>query len=281
MQNGHFVAAEATNLQYQHRLFLREMGTLIPATIPLIEINTVLDVACGPGSWAIDLAKANPDMLITGVDKQPEMIEIARKNALTLRIANVDFEIGDMWKHLPFADSRFDFVHVQMEREIVSLQEMPYVLQELFRVLRPGGWLNLVDFGPGPVSSPSLDILISLINKALVQAGRGLYPDRLTFSIAVLYPRFLSQAGCVDVSYTLHPVDLGGWNNPAGRAYIITTFTDNNRTVPILVKMGVTTQAEIENLLQKIRQEIQQIDFCGGGMIISAIGRKPGKPALK
>jgi ubiquinone/menaquinone biosynthesis C-methylase UbiE len=281
MQNDYTIAAAATSLQYEHRLFLREMGALIPGTIPLAGIKSVLDVACGPGSWTIDLAKAYPAMHVSGVDKRVEMVEIARRDAAAIRVANVSFSAGDIQEQLPFADASFDFVHVQMEREGVGLKEMPYALRELLRVLRPGGWVNLLNFEPGPVSSPSMDILISLVNKALVKAGRGLYPDRLTFTIAVQYPRFLFQAGCVDVRYTLHPVDLGGWNNPAGRAYIVTTFADDNLIVPFLVKMGVTTQAEIESLLKKIRQEIQQIDFCGGGMIISVVGCKPERTGLK
>src|SRR5579859_5913066 len=224
MQNDNTIAAEATSLQYEHRLFLREMGALIPGTIPLAEIKTVLDVACGPGSWTIDLAKAYPAMHVTGVDKKAEMVEIARRDAAIIRVANVSFTIGNIQEQLPFADASFDFVHVQMEREAVGLKEMPYALRELLRVLRPGGWINLLNFEPGPVSSPSMDILIALVNQAFVQAGRGVYPDRLTFTIAVQYTRFLFQADCVDVRYTLHPVDLGGWNNPAGRAYIVTTF---------------------------------------------------------
>ncbi len=268
-------SVEALRLQFQHRVFFREIGTLIPDTLPITEIKTVLDIPCGLGTWSIDLARAYSRMDITGIDGNPEMIRFAIEDAQTVGVSNVSFQVGNMLTTLPCLDAFLDFVYIQMGNRVVPPQMWPSVFRELFRVLRPGRWINVVDFEPGPTSSPSLDIFLTLVSKALVMSGRSISPDGLAFTSAVLYPRFLSQAGCVDVTYRLYPVNLGGWNNPTGRAYIIATLADGNNIAPLLVQMGLISQPDVDNLLQKIRQEVQQIDFCGVGMLISALGRKP------
>jgi ubiquinone/menaquinone biosynthesis C-methylase UbiE len=66
-----------------------------------------------------------PEAQVTGVDVSPGMIEEARG-----RVPPASFEVGDA-SHLPFGDGSFDLVtHTNM---------IPF-LDEVARVLRPGGW---------------------------------------------------------------------------------------------------------------------------------------------
>src|SRR6266516_1724495 len=181
-------SAHAASLQFQYRLFLRELGTLIPETIPLREISRVLDVACGPGSWIVDLAEAHPSMKITGIDKNPEMIRIAQESLSADKARRVTLDVGDILKWLPYSNDYFDFVHLHKASNFIIPQQWPAVVAELLRVLRPGGWINLVGFEPGVTSSPAIDSFVSLVSKALLQAGRSTSPEGSAITAAVLYP---------------------------------------------------------------------------------------------
>ena len=45
------------------------------------ENGTVLDLGCGPGTVALRVAKARPDLRVSGVDPYREMVEHARNRA--------------------------------------------------------------------------------------------------------------------------------------------------------------------------------------------------------
>lgn len=84
-----------------------------------------LDVGTGTGRGAQALVTRFPEAEVTGVDVSPGMIEEARQ-----RVPAASFEVGDA-AHLPFDDESFDLVtHTNM---------IPF-LDEVARVLRPGGW---------------------------------------------------------------------------------------------------------------------------------------------
>lgn len=61
-------ATEKARLLLQGRLMSQNMGGLLPEGIELEKVHNVLDMACGPGGWAIDVAFENPEMQVTGVD---------------------------------------------------------------------------------------------------------------------------------------------------------------------------------------------------------------------
>ncbi|MEA2759724.1 MAG: hypothetical protein QOH65_2337, partial [Methylobacteriaceae bacterium] len=91
--------------------------------------DSVLDVACGPGLVVAEFAKVCRHA--TGIDLTPAMIDQARQHAAALRLANVDWRVGDVTA-LPFADmsfsvvvSRFAFHH--FVDPLVVLREMARV----------------------------------------------------------------------------------------------------------------------------------------------------------
>jgi len=181
------------------------MGTLIPERFPLNEIETVLDAKSGPGGWAIDLAKAYPAMQVTGMDVDIDMVRMATEDARTAKVTNVTFDVGNICKALPYTSAYFDFVRILMGSELASPQMWPGIIRELLRVIRPGGWLNLIEYEPGPMSSPALDVISPLLSKALVKVEWAVSPDGIAATSGVLLPRLLTEAGCTDVGYTLYP----------------------------------------------------------------------------
>ncbi len=111
----------------------------------------VLDVGCGTGLWACEMARQWPQALITGLDLDLSHLPVSWP-------ANCQFVAGDVLTGLPFADACFDFVHQRCLADTLSAPTWPMVARELARVTRPQGWIELVELGqsvtnPGPATS--------------------------------------------------------------------------------------------------------------------------------
>ena len=98
----------------------------------------VLEVAIGTGR---DLHYYPDDVTITGIELSPEMLVIARQRAASLR-RDVDLREGDA-EHLPLDDASFDTVVCAFS--LCTIPSPAAALDEMRRVLRPGGRLLLVD----------------------------------------------------------------------------------------------------------------------------------------
>jgi ubiquinone/menaquinone biosynthesis C-methylase UbiE len=106
-------------------------------TSGLEEGAEILEVAPGPGFFAIELAKRG--FRVTGLDISHTMVEIARENRAGL---DVDFRQGDI-THAPFADESFDFLVCQAAFK--NFRQPVAALNEMHRVLRPGGFAVIHD----------------------------------------------------------------------------------------------------------------------------------------
>jgi ubiquinone/menaquinone biosynthesis C-methylase UbiE len=100
----------------------------------------LLDVGCGNGAAAIHLA-SKFDLLVTGVDVDPEQIEAAI--AASHQSPSTRFLTASATQ-LPFRDNEFDMVFTTMTTHHIPNWEQ--ALQELIRVLRTGGHLIYADF---------------------------------------------------------------------------------------------------------------------------------------
>lgn len=101
----------------------------------------ILDVGLGPGLLAQDLARlAGPAGQVAGLDSAPAMVAMSAARLGDLSQAEV--VEGDA-QNLPFPDGRFDAaVSVQVYEYV---PDMPRALDELHRVLRPGGRVLILD----------------------------------------------------------------------------------------------------------------------------------------
>jgi ubiquinone/menaquinone biosynthesis C-methylase UbiE len=98
----------------------------------------VLEVAVGTG---LNFAAYPRDIRLTGIDLSDEMLDIARARAAELG-RDVDLRQGDAHR-LPFGDTSFDTVVCTFG--LCAIPDIDASLDEMTRVLRPGGRLILVD----------------------------------------------------------------------------------------------------------------------------------------
>jgi demethylmenaquinone methyltransferase / 2-methoxy-6-polyprenyl-1,4-benzoquinol methylase len=124
--------------------------------------DRVLDGACGTGDLAIIAARAGAN--VTGLDFSERMLERARRKAPEL-----DWTRGDLLA-LPFEDESFDAATVGFG--VRNVADLPRALEELRRVLKPGGRLGILEITRprGPLRffySLWFDRIVPLLGKVL------------------------------------------------------------------------------------------------------------------
>src|SRR5215212_11426304 len=124
-------------------LFGGFFGRVATDLAELAPSGEVLEVGSGPGRLAARLAELAPGVQITGVDISPEMVERANSLAANSGVADrVEFRMGDV-ASLPFADASFDAVVSTFS--LHHWQNPAKGLEEIYRVLRPGGVGRIYD----------------------------------------------------------------------------------------------------------------------------------------
>lgn len=130
---------EVNRLDFQHYLLHHAIKANYLA--PLTHPAAILDVACGTGRWMQEMAEEFPQAQIMGIDLTPPH---QGKNALIFP-PNCHFQQWDVLKGLPFGTQQFEFTHQRLLILALPLQRWPSMVQELVRVTRPGGWIELVE----------------------------------------------------------------------------------------------------------------------------------------
>jgi ubiquinone/menaquinone biosynthesis C-methylase UbiE len=131
---AHWYARSTANLMPEFEADARRVSTqLSPGA-------KVLEVAPGPGYFAIELSKLGRYQVL-GLDISKTMVEIARQNASRAGVS-ADFRQGSA-SDIPFPDEQFDFLYCRAAFK--NFTEPVRALQEMHRVLKPGGRALIID----------------------------------------------------------------------------------------------------------------------------------------
>ncbi len=268
--------AEMARLIEQDRFVTRAMGGLLPPEIDLSRVDAILDLACGPGGWAQEIAFAHPEIEVTGVDSSHKMISYAQSLTRAQGLENLSFQVMDVKQPLPFPDNSFDLVNARFITGFMAPQDWPRVVGECWRVTRPGGLLRMTESDSvGSTTSPAFATTSRLFAQALHQAGRSLSPDGRDAGITPLLPHFFRKAGYQNIRKQAHVLDF----SQGAPAY--TSQYENVKVAlllvqPFLVKAGVTTDKEWGELCNRVMMEMLAEDFCALWYFLSVWGEKPG-----
>jgi SAM-dependent methyltransferase len=109
------------------------------------ETVRVLDVGCGTGTLLLLVRRRSKSLLAVGLDGDMNVLDIARSKAH--RHAEKITLVQAFCFVIPFADGAFDRVLSSLMLHHLTRSEKVRTLQEVFRVLRPGGELHVADWG--------------------------------------------------------------------------------------------------------------------------------------
>ncbi len=122
-------------------LGMKRVQEALIAQAQLADCRRVLEIGCGTGNLTIMAKRAYPHLEVIGCDPDPRALDRARRKTGEIR-----FEQGYA-ERLPYADGEFDRVLSSMMLHHIDDDAKTAAAAEVFRVLRPGGRLHLVDIG--------------------------------------------------------------------------------------------------------------------------------------
>ncbi len=125
-------------------LWRKKLAARVAASAP----SDILDLATGSGDLALALGKSNPEAVVVAADFCLPMLAVARQKG----VPNLVQADG---LALPFGDATFDAVTVAFG--LRNMADWGLALEEMRRVLRPGGALYVMDF-----SLPESQLLLPL-----------------------------------------------------------------------------------------------------------------------
>lgn len=105
----------------------------------------VLDLGCGTGTLAIMVKQIQPSAEVVGLDADPDMLKVAKYKSAQLK-APVKFDVGFTNK-LPYPDASFDRILSSIMIHHLKTPDKEMTAHEVFRILKPGGQLHIIDFG--------------------------------------------------------------------------------------------------------------------------------------
>ncbi|KAI9689841.1 MAG: Secondary metabolism regulator lae1 [Bathelium mastoideum] len=213
--------AEMDRMDIYHKLFLvARRDVLHSAPIATRHPPRILDLGCGTGIWAIDMADKFQNAEVVGLD----LVNIQPNNANIRIPPNLRFRINfDYEGHWALGQDSWDLIHVRMA--CGSVLSWPDLYQKIFQHLRPGdGHLEQVeiDLEPrcddGTLIDGPLKHWYDYLKDATARASRPIAYQHNT-------RQMLQAAGFIDINETVirapynswpadpHQKDIGRWYN--------------------------------------------------------------------
>ncbi len=247
-------------------------GRLHPEHIPVNTMESVLDLGCGTGEWIFDLARRYPKLRIYGIDSNERALHSAKVRRNTSSLRQVELRHMDLLQGLPIPNAFVNLVHMRNFARFIKPQTWPYMIHECIRVLKPQGWLNIVELELCEISSPACLMLHRAMLQARAKLGRTLDPTGSTLGVAQRLYAMLLQAGLYDVGYDVFTVDVGAMSSDVAHRFLSEIVRRAFVVKPLVVQQGIIESAEFDALVEQAHRELQSPDLCGWAVLLSAYG---------
>ena len=203
-----------------------------PFPLPDGRGRALLDVGCNWGRWTIAAARAG--WRPTGIDLAKKSVVAARRVAGQLGV-EAEYVVADA-RELPFEDGSFDTVFSYSVLQHLAKEDLPRVVSEVGRVLRPGGlvWIEM----------PNARGLLNLVRQARRGFSAGSGQDVRYWTLAELRELFgaigpvsISADGFLTINPQAADLDL---LPPRSRAVVRISerLTRASERLPLLVQVA-------------------------------------------
>lgn len=269
-------AAQIASLFDQEMWLIDAMGGLFSerSEHEMSHIFDVLDIACRPGSWVLEVAQAYPEIEVVGIDTSRSVISYARAHAEVRRLTNAHFYTMNVIEPLHIPDESFDLINICPLVGSVPPHRCSQVLSECMRLLRPGGVMRLTEGDWGNSNALAFETLNGMSMLATMQEGQTFSPTGRTIGPPQIAAHLLRKAGFHSVRSKPYALDFS-----AGSA-ACESMCQNYKVLfklaePFLLNAQVVTQHEFDRLYEQTLVEMMSDDFCAGWMGLTAWGEKP------
>ncbi|MBA2679535.1 MAG: methyltransferase domain-containing protein [Ktedonobacteraceae bacterium] len=268
-------AGEWARLDHQARL-VSSVTRLLPPLLEDEELTAILDVGCGPGRWALDMAADRPEAKVTGIDLSREMMEYANARARTQHLKNVSFRVQDFLANkLPFPEQSFDLIHVRFAVGWLKHAGWLLLLSRCFVLLKPGGYLVITEGEGIYTNSAALERLHELLCAALHASGYGLSSSPRFMGVVAQLGYLLAQTGFQHIGTDASVLDYSYAHEEANRAWLESFHALISESSLFLIQSGVTKVEELAQVDAQLSIDMYQEDFCGIGPLFTFSAQKP------
>ncbi|KAF9942281.1 hypothetical protein BGZ75_004676 [Mortierella antarctica] len=218
----------------------------------------ILDVATGTGVWALEMAHEFPKADIYGVD-------ISSIFPAEIKPKNCHFQLCNILDGLPFPDNYFDFIYQRLLVYALTPAQRKQVNTELLRVLKPEGFLQLVE-SDGIVynAGPEMEKINQLSLETSLR--HGVDPREVQ-----TMKTGLKQAGYTGANSFNIALPVGDWGGKAGA--LSRQNMHGLATIWLKGEVGKLDQDSCDKVLAKVDQEIEQ--FQSYYKVWLVVGMKP------
>lgn len=259
---------EINRLDFQHYVLRYAFQGLYAA--PLRHPSDILDVGTGTGRWAREMALLFPRARVVGLDlAPPPHDELAGSGGgVDLRPPNYAFVAGNILEGLPFPDGSFDFVHMRLVFFAIPADRWPFVISELVRVTRVGGWVESLEVDSPRDGGPAVDVLVMWTTNLLARRG-------VDITVGSKIGGLLRAAGLSSVDVHTIPLPIGAYGGRVG-TMLARDFVSVQRGLGgPYVANGLTTDAEFTQTLATAQADLDSPQYrCVAPWYIS-VGQRP------
>lgn len=232
----------------------------------------VLDLGSGTGYPALLAAQTvGATGSVTGIDLAEQMLDAARRKAVSLKLSNTTFRTGDVTT-LPFEAASFDAVTTRFC--LMFLPEIPKAVTEIARILKPNTWLAAAVWS-APDKNPYLKIPIDIIKQFIeIPPPDPTAPGIFRLAKPGELAGMLQQAGFTDISE--HEF-LGDVQFSAAEEYFSSLMDIAAPIQNLWAKLSSTQQTEARgNIIQTAGQYRKGSVIALPIAVRMVAGRKPG-----
>ena len=267
-------AVEMARLLNQDTAFTKALGGPLAEQGDGPTCKYVLDLACGPGGWVLDVARMLPDAQVMGVDISALMTDYGRATAKARSLQNAHFMTMNIQEPFSFADNSFDLINARYLVAVLIPNAWPVLLRETFRMCQPGGIMRLTENEMPITNSPAFEQITQMALNAFSMTGRNFGPTARNFGITPMLPKLLKDTGYTNVKYKAYGIDTSA-GTEGHESFYQNHMVAFQLGKPYFVGLELTTDEKYEELYQQMLQEMMADDFCAISYSLTAWGEKP------
>jgi len=245
---------EVNRLDFQHYMLRYAFQGLY--AVPLRNPRDILDVGTGTGRWAREMAQLFPRAKVVGLDVAPPPSDEVASSGVGFdpRPSNYSFVAGNILEGLPFPDASFDFVHMRLLIAAIPADRWPFVLGELVRVTRFGGWVESVESSAPRGGGPAMDLMASWVIALVARRG-------VDANFAPNIGDLLRAAGLSPVYAREIPLPMGAYGGRIGTMLARDYLAVAKSLSGPVVALGITTDAEFAQTLATAQADIDSPQY--------------------